>query len=98
MLFSQIEMFSGASLVCIVVVSMLIGALAMHLRQRAFSWRIRRMLMQNCAACNSPQTDALLMHSHPIKPGNRAALSAAALSSAAARLGRGADTAGRKDK
>ncbi len=71
MLFAEIGRSDGSAIALAVIVSLVVGALGMLLYQRAVSWRLRRFLKKNCAACMTPDTDALVMHSHPISAANR---------------------------
>ena len=71
MFLSRLELSSLPVIVGVVIVSGLAGGLGMFLYQTAVSWRLRRFVRKNCAGCMTPDTDALVTHSHPITSQNR---------------------------
>lgn len=69
MLLSSISHSSPLFLLCVAIVSAIVGYGAMALYQWAISWRLRRFLRKNCAACMTPNVGAPVAHAHPIVPG-----------------------------
>jgi hypothetical protein len=69
MLLSQISVFGSLQLLGILLVSMLIGAGAMSLRQLSVRNRLRRFHRTYGAGYMTSNVDALLAKEHPINPG-----------------------------
>lgn len=63
---SQISVVASFQLLGIVLISMLVGAGLMTLRQRAMSKRLRLFHQKYGAGYMAPDVDALLTKAHPI--------------------------------
>ena len=79
MLLSQISVAGSLQLLGIVLVSMLIGAGAMTLRNLSVRNRLRRFHRAYGGGYMTPNVDALLANSYPISHANRNAASVARL-------------------
>ncbi|MBA3994714.1 MAG: hypothetical protein C0469_14445 [Cyanobacteria bacterium DS2.3.42] len=84
MLLSQISVAGTLQLLGVLIVSMLIGAGAMMLRNLSVRNRLRRFHRVYGQGYMTPNVDALLANSYPITQANRNAASAARLGCGAA--------------